>query len=41
LAQLLLDAVALGEAPLLYRATEQEQAETDATARKLLRFLEG
>ena len=37
---LLLDAVAGGLAPLLYRASEGEQAETDVTARKLERFLE-
>jgi hypothetical protein len=37
---LLLDAVVGGEAPLLHGATEREQAETDATARKLEWFLE-
>ena len=37
--QLLLDAVDIGEAPLLPGATEAEQRSADATARKLLRFL--
>ena len=37
---LLLDAVMCGEAPLLHGATEQEQKETDVTARKLEKFLE-
>ena len=39
-AQLLLDAVADGAAPLVYGATEAEQRAVDATARKLLRFLD-
>jgi hypothetical protein len=38
-AQLLLDAIADGEAPLVYGATEAEQRLIDATARKLRRFL--
>lgn len=37
--QLLLDAVDMGEAPLLRHATEAEQREVDTTARKLLKFL--
>lgn len=37
--QLLLDAVDIGEAPLLPHATEVEQRSADATARKLLKFL--
>lgn len=37
--ELLLDAVAGGEAPLVDDLTEVEQAALDATARKLLRFL--
>lgn len=37
-AQLLLDAIADGEAPLVYGATEAEQRHIDATARKLQRF---
>jgi len=37
--QLLLDAVEIGEAPLLPQATEAEQRSADATARKLLKFL--
>ena len=39
--ELLLDAVAAGEAPLVQQLTEAEQATLDATARKLLRFLPG
>ncbi len=39
--QLLLDAVDIGEAPLLPHATEAEQRAADATARKLLKFLLG
>lgn len=38
-AQLLLDAIAEGEAPVVYGATEAEQRPIDATARQLLRFL--
>lgn len=38
-AQLLLDAIAGGEAPVVYGATEAEQRPIDATARQLLRFL--
>ncbi len=37
--ELLLDAVAGGEAPLVHGLTEAEQAALDATARKLRRFL--
>lgn len=37
--QLLLDAIDIGEAPLLPGASEAEQRSADATARKLLRFL--
>jgi hypothetical protein len=37
--QLLLDAVAGGEAPLVHDLTEAEQATLDVTARKLRRFL--
>ncbi len=37
--QLLLDAVDIGEAPLLPGASEADQRSADATARKLLRFL--
>lgn len=37
--RLLLDAVEIGEAPLLRHATEAEQRSADATARKLLKFL--
>lgn len=37
--QLILDAIELGEAPLVYRAAEEEQRGFDATARRLLRFL--
>ncbi len=37
--QLLLDAIDLGEAPLVWDASEKEQRSFDATARKLLRFL--
>lgn len=37
--KLLLDAVDIGEAPLLPQATEAEQRSADATARKLLKFL--
>lgn len=35
----LLEAVELGEAPLLHHAGEDEQRALDATARRLLRFL--
>ena len=35
----LLDAIDLGEAPLVYGACEEKQRGFDATARKLLRFL--
>ena len=38
--QLLLDAIDAGDAPLLRDATEAEQRSADATARKLLRFLQ-
>lgn len=38
-AQLLLDAIAAGQAPVVYGATEAEQRPIDATARKLRRFL--
>ena len=38
--KLLLDSVAIGEAPLVRDASESEQRTFDATARKLLRFLE-
>jgi hypothetical protein len=37
--ELLLDAVAGGEAPLVHDVTEAEQAALDATAHKLLNFL--
>ena len=37
--ELLMDAVASGEAPLVYDLTEAEQAALDATGRKLRRFL--
>lgn len=37
--RLLLDAVELGEAPLLYRATRAEQVSCDATARELQKYL--
>jgi len=37
--QLLLDAIDLAEAPLARGASEQEQRSFDATARRLLRFL--
>jgi len=37
--ELLIDAVAAGEAPLVDQLNEVEQAALDATARKLLRFL--
>jgi hypothetical protein len=37
--KLILDAIAFGEAPVLYRASEEEQRGCDATARKLLKFL--
>ena len=37
--QILLDAIAIGEAPLVKHADDREQLEYDATARKLLRFL--
>jgi hypothetical protein len=37
--QLLLDTVALGEAPLVPHASEAQQRRFDATARRLLRFL--
>ncbi|MBN2498045.1 MAG: hypothetical protein JXR96_25875 [Deltaproteobacteria bacterium] len=39
--ELLLDAIAVGEAPLSRHATENEQRSLDATARKLLRFMQG
>lgn len=38
--KLLLDSIAAGEAPLVRNASESEQRIYDATARKLLRFLE-
>ena len=37
--KLLLDAIDIGEAPLVYDYSEEEQRSLDATARKLLRFL--
>ena len=37
--ELLMDAVASGEAALVHDLTEAEQAALDATARKLRRFL--
>ena len=37
--ELLLDAIAPGEAPLVYGASEDDQRGFDATARKLLKFL--
>jgi hypothetical protein len=37
--KLLLDAIALGDAPLVYGASEEEQRGFDATARKLWKFL--
>lgn len=37
--QLLVDTVAIGEAPLVSQATEADQRSLDATARRLLRFL--
>ena len=37
--RLLLDAIDIGEAPLLPHATDTEQRSADATARKLLKFL--
>lgn len=37
--RLLLDAVRGGEAPLLYHGTKAEQRSTDATARKLHKYL--
>jgi hypothetical protein len=39
--QLLLDAIDLGEAPLVQDCSEQEQRSLDSTAKKLLRFLSG
>jgi len=41
LRKLLLDAIDLGEAPLVHPFSEEEQRSLDATARKLLRFLTG
>jgi len=37
--QLLLDAIASGDAPLVYGVSEEEQRDFDATARKLWKFL--
>ena len=37
--KLILDAIACGEAPVLYRASEKVQRACDVTARKLLKFL--
>lgn len=37
--KLILDAIAFGEAPVLHRASEEEQRGCDDTARKLLKFL--
>lgn len=37
--EVLLDAIDLGEAPLVHGASESEQRGLDATARRLLRFL--
>ena len=37
---LLLDAIRNGEAPLVHDLTEQEQSSVDATARKLLKFVD-
>lgn len=37
--KLLLDAIDIGEAPLVHDYSEEEQRSLDATARKLLRFL--
>jgi hypothetical protein len=37
--KLLLDAIDIGEAPSVYDYSEEEQRSLDATARKLLRFL--
>jgi hypothetical protein len=39
--QILLDAIDLGEAPLVQPFSEQEQRSLDATAKKLFRFLSG